>query len=146
MSWKLLGRFFVVLICLLGGISKFAETRHSEKLLIESYSKTFAKSKEFGFPIPIAPVLIASYSQELIYFTGFLLLLGSLLVIANVKLGSWIITLMFLSFNVVVHNPLIHTKFEDKVNNTQAFLLNLVIVAGCLLTCQNLEDKKKKTE
>lgn len=145
MSWKLLGRFLVVLICILGGVSKFADPHHSEKLLIESYSKTYAKSKEFGAIIPIAPIIIASYSQQLIYFTGFLLLLGSALVIFNIKLGSIIISLMFLSFNAVVHNPLIHAKFEDKLYNTQAFLLNLIIIAGCLMTFEKVEQKKKKT-
>lgn len=144
MSCRLLGRFLLVLICILGGISKFADQRPAEKLLIESYSKTFAKCKEFGVFIPIPPVMIATYSQELIYFTGFMLLFGSLLVIFNFRLGSWILSLLFISFCVVVHNPLIHTKLEDKILNTQSLLLNLVIVAGLCMTCDKPAEKLKK--
>ena len=137
-----------MLICILGGISKFVDSRPTEKTLIESYSKVFAKSKEFGVVIPVAPVLIATYSHELIIFTGSLLLFSSLLVICNVRLGSWIIVLLFLGFNAVVHNPLIHPKFEEKVLQIQGFLLNSVIIAGCLMTHTKPEEikNKKKTE
>lgn len=133
-----------MLICILGGISKFADQRPAEKLLIESYSKTFAKCKEFGLLIPIPPVMIAQYSQELIYATGFLLLIGSLLVIFNIRLGSWILSLLLISFCVVVHNPMIYTKLEEKILNTQGFLLNLVIVAGLCMTCDKQAVKVKK--
>jgi hypothetical protein len=140
---RVLGKFLLLFGGFLAGIVKLVDPVHSEKLLISGYSKFFAKSKEFGIGLPLAPVMVANYSSELITLTGVLLILGNLLVLFNSKLGVYLLTLLYLSFCIVIHTPILQTDPGEYNLNFYNFLLNLVIVAGLWMTCGTAETPAK---
>ena len=147
MAFKhVLGRSLLVLGCFLGGVMKLIDPVHSEKLLITSYSKFFSKSKEFGATLPLAPVLVATYSNQLITLTGILLILGSVLTILNSRLGVYLITLLYSVFCIVVHLPILHTNPQEWSLNFYNLLLNLTTIAGLWLTCTEASSKSEKSK
>jgi hypothetical protein len=147
MAFKhVLGRFLLVLGCLLAGAMKLVDPAHSEKLLISSYSKFFSKSKELGLPLPLEPLMVSTYSKELITLTGVLLIVGSLLTIFRSKLGVYLITLLYASFCLIVHLPILHTNTQEWNLNFYNLLLNLTTIAGLWLTCTTDLPKTQTTK
>ena len=139
------GRCLLVSICVLSGLGKLADPGPNEKLLLEGYSKLFAKAKEIGFELPLKPQVLSIYTNQLIILTAVLLLLGSGLVIFNQKLGVVILAGLFISFNVVIHNPWIYTKDQEFLFHFYQALQNFGVLCGFLLVCKtNSEEKEKK--
>ena len=147
MAFKhVLGRLLLVLGCFLGGVMKLVDPVHSEKLLITSYSKFFSKSKEFGLSLPLAPVMVATYSNQLITLTGILLILGSLLTLFNSRLGVYLITLIYSAFCIIVHLPILYTNQQEWNLNFYNLLLNLTTIAGLWLTCPKDSPKTETSK
>jgi predicted ferric reductase len=96
--------------------------------------------------VPLAPSFIETHSYELIILTSVLLLLGSILVIFNYRFGHHLITLLLVSFCVVIHNPVLYTKENDLLLHLQLLVMNLVIVAGLWMTCEKKDKLKVKTD
>ena len=140
------GRCLLVALCVLAGIGKFADPSNTAKSLSTSYSKTFAKVKELGFKLPLAPELVSTYSTELIYLTGALLLLGSVLTIFNKQLGSCLLSTLLLSFCVIIHNPYLYPKESEAHANLHQLILNLGLIAGLCFTCGKKVSAKKKVD
>lgn len=140
------GRCLLVAICVLSGIGKFSNPKPHEKSLSDGYSKTFAKAKEYGVTLPLAPQILSGYTLEIIYLTGALLLIGSLLVIFRVKFGSCLLSSLLVSFCVVIHNPYLYAKDKEFYTNAYMLVLNLGLVAGLSLTCPAKAQDKEKTD
>jgi HR-like lesion-inducing len=140
------GRFLLVIICIMSPISMFKDPSGRASSLSESYSKLFAKIKEQGFVLPLAPKVLASRSVDLIYLTATLLLLGSILTIANKRIGSYLLILLLTSFCLVIHNPFLYPKEKDYLFHTQAFLLNAALISGLLLIGDSKPQAKKKSD
>jgi len=140
---QVFGRCLLVTVCIVFGINKFVNSAPFERKLTESYTRIHGKLSETSFILPLDPSIVASYSYELIILTGFLLILGSTLVIFNFKLGKWIISLLFLAFNIFIHNPVLFVNRGDLIINIHMILLNFVIVAGLLISYSNKKEKNK---
>ena len=140
------GRCLLVAICVLSGIGQFSDPSPHAKTLSTSYSKTFAKVKEFGFKLPLAPELVSTYSTELIYLTAGLLLLGSVLTIFNKQAGSCLLSTLLLSFCAIIHNPYLFPTEKEALTHLHMLLMNLGLVAGLCLTCGKKASAKAKVE
>ena len=147
MSFKqVFGRCLVVTICILSGIAKISNPSQDEKKLVDSYKKLHLYIKQSGYVVPLAPAVVETHSYEIILLTSALLLLGSILVIFNFRLGHYIITLLFVAFCAVIHNPVLYNKENDILLQVQLLVLNLTVVAGLWLACGKGEKVKVKTE
>ena len=140
------GRCLLVTICVLSGIGKFSDPKPQERALSDMYSKTFAKVKEFGVVLPLAPEVVSLYAHQLIFLTAGLLLLGSVLTIFNKSCGPCILSTLLISFCIVIHNPYLYTKEKESQFHCQMILLNLGLVAGLFLSCGEKSEKKEKLD
>jgi hypothetical protein len=140
------GRCLLVSICVLAGIGKFTDPKPNERTLSDGYSRTFAKAKEYGVVLPLTPQVLTGYTLEVIYLTGALLLLGSLLVIFRVKFGSCLLSSLLVSFCIVIHNPYLYTKDKEFYSHAYFLVLNLGLIAGLSLTCPAKAQDKEKTD
>lgn len=143
---QVFGRCLLVTVCIVFGINKFVNSAPFERKLTDSYTRIHGKLSEISFILPLNPSLVASHSYELIVLTGFLLILGSTLVIFNFKLGKWIISLLFIAFNIFIHNPVLFVNESDLIINIHMIFLNCVIVAGLLISYSKKEKNKLKDD
>ncbi|CAG9324008.1 unnamed protein product [Blepharisma stoltei] len=145
MAFKsLFGRFLVAMFFFMSAAMKFTEPASHEAMLLGSYTSLY---KEFfalsGFNLPISPALLGLQVHALIQLTAALMVLGGILFVSNVRIGAYLLSLLLLSFNVVIHNPWLYTGAERNINIVQN-LLNFGWIAGLLLICGEKEEKEKK--
>lgn len=140
------GRFLLVTICVISAINMLKDPKPNEKLLKDGYNRTFAHAKDYNLTLPLTPQDLYSYTQEIIYLTGVLLLLGSVFIVFKVKVGSFILIALLSSFCVFIHNPSLYSKDKDVFTHGFQSLLNMGLIAGLLLTCQEKTQEKLKAE
>ena len=140
------GRCLIVILCVLSGVHQLESPQRDAKSLSDCYSKNFAKLKEYKITLPVTPQILSTYSVEIIYLTGVLLLLGSILTIINSKLGPFLLSLLLLSFNLVIHNPLIYSIDKEFLEHIEMCLLNFGMIAGLVLSIQGRKEIKKKVD
>jgi hypothetical protein len=140
------GRFLLVTICVISAINMLKDPKPNEKLLKDGFNRTFAHAKDYDLTLPLTPQDIYAYTQEIIYLTGVFLLLGSVFVIFKVKAGSCILIALLSLFCVFIHNPSLYNKDKDAFTHGYQSLLNMGLIAGLLLTCQEKTQEKIKAE
>lgn len=138
-------RLLLVMLFLFSAFNKFQETAKFEGMLLSGYKNLHSYIQtSTGFVIPIAPAMIGLYAKNLILLTGILQTFASLLVIFNYRIGVYILCLLLVSFNVVIHNPLFYKAGAERDSNIQQFLLNLGWLGALLLVCGDKKKVKRK--
>ncbi|OMJ80808.1 hypothetical protein SteCoe_18863 [Stentor coeruleus] len=140
------GRFLLVTICVLSAISMLKDPKANEKLLKDGYSRSFAHAKDYNLTLPLTPQQLSLCSEEIIYLTSGLLLLGSFFIVFKVRIGSCILISLLSSFCVFIHNPSLYSKDKEIFSQAYQSLLNMGLIAGLLLTCQANTQEKLKVE
>ena len=144
---EVFARCLIVTNCVLSGIGHLANPKQTQQLMIDSFSKSYARVKELGVALPITPEIVSAYSIEFEYMFGFLLLTGSLLTIFNIKFGSELLSAILILFAVAVHNPYNYSKDKEFYEQLTMGLMNLAMVAGLALICNKKpESRKEKKE
>jgi hypothetical protein len=136
----------MVTVCVLSGLGHLASPKDTLQLMLTSYSKSYAKVKEYGVPLPITPELLSLYGIEINMLLGALLLLGSILTIFNVRFGPCILSSLLVLFTVTVHNPCFYQKEKEAQSHVYNGLLNLGMVSCLWLVCGSRPSPKKKTD
>lgn len=108
----------------------------SEKLLVASYGRFFAKSLEFGFEIPISPATVAAYSYQLVLCNGSLLVFGAFLALLNSKFGVYLLTFLIFDISLIIHLPILYTDPKEWNLNFFNFLWNMTTIAGLWMICR----------
>jgi len=139
-----IGRLCLVFLFILGGVSKFQDPSPTAKALQEGYLKTDVKFKELtGSNLPLKPSMVSLYSQQLIYLTGGLELVGAILTILGNKLGNLLLILLLVAFNIVIHNPLYAQSEQQFHNEVMQALLNLGVMGGLIMGMSSSQEKLK---
>ncbi|CAG9324009.1 unnamed protein product [Blepharisma stoltei] len=135
MSGKILAaKFLVVVFFLLSSLQKFNDSAMYEQMLIGGYNNFFSKiSSITGVYLPLSPTFIELNSRFIILLAAVLQVIGSVLVLVGNKYGSYLLALILLSYNVVIHNPALLSAPEERETNTMQLLLNFGWMAALFL-------------
>ena len=130
-----LGRLALVLIFVVAGGLKFVETDMYAGLLTDGYSKLNSLLvTSCGMHLPLNPALVAVHSKNLIFLTGAIQILGSMLTVLRIRLGCWMIILLLILFDVVIHNPFFYASdVVQQVFHARMAILNIGILGGFVL-------------
>ena len=104
-----IGRVLLVSIFLLSGLAKLGDNKPHVEMLSKSYEKWHGwVEKNSGVQVPIKPDLISGNAPMIISATGVALVIGSVLCVLDIPLGSTILILFLIACNTIIQFMCMH--------------------------------------
>lgn len=131
---QVVGRILLVLIFLLSGIGKLADSKPNQDFLNARYEANFKFYAQLGVPLP--PVaLIKDFSQIIIFAMGGVMVLASILTIFSLKPGACVLIAQMTLITVIMHNPLLSANSQEAQLELIHALKNIAIIGGLMQVC-----------
>merc|ERR1719458_647912 len=115
------GRVLLVSIFLLSGLAKLGDDKPHVEMV----------GKNTGVDFPVKPDLIQANAPLIIKATGVTLIIGAVLCMLDIPLGSTLLILFLMACNLLIHFPPMYSAPEQEMHMVN-FLKNTAIIGGLL--------------